>query len=46
MKRVEPLIAKTMLQSKIEPGADVSEEYPPKEILLKSMAMYGGCRHP
>ena len=39
MERVEPLVAKTMLQSKIEPGADVSGEYLPKEILLKSMAM-------
>ena len=28
-----------MLQSKIEPGTDVSEEYLPKEILLKSMAI-------
>ena len=39
MERVEPLVAKAMLQSKIEPGADVSEEYLPKEILLKSMAI-------
>ena len=38
-KRVELLIAKAMLQSTIEPGTDVSEEYLPKEILLKSMAM-------
>ena len=40
MERVEPLVAKAMLQSKIEPGTDVSEEYLPKEILLKSMAIY------
>ena len=39
MERVEPLVAKMMLQSKIEPGTDLSEEYPPKEILLKGMAM-------
>ena len=39
MERVEPLIVKTMLQSKIEPGADVSEEYLPKKILLKSMTI-------
>ena len=37
MERVEPLVAKAMLQSKIEPGIDVSEEYLSKEILLKSM---------
>ena len=39
MERVEPLVAKAMLQSKIEPGTDISEEYLPKEILLKSMAI-------
>ena len=39
IERVEPLVAKTMLQSKIEPGADVSEENPPEEVLLKSMVM-------
>ena len=39
MERVEPLIAKKMLQSKIEPGTDLSEEYPPKEILLKGMTI-------
>ena len=39
MERVEPLVAKAMLQSKIEPGTDVSEEYLPKEILLKSRAI-------
>ena len=38
-ERVEPLVAKAMLQSKIEPGTNVSEEYLPKEILLKSMAI-------
>ena len=39
MERVEPLIVKTMLQSKIKPGADVSEDYLPKRILLKSMTI-------
>ena len=39
MKRVEPLVVKAMLQSKIESGTDVSEEHLPKEILLKSMAI-------
>ena len=39
MEKVEPLIVKTMLQSKIEPGVDVSEEYLPERTLLKSMTM-------
>ena len=39
MERVEPLVAKTMLQSNIEPGTDLPEEYPPKEILLKGMTV-------
>ena len=39
MEKVEPLIVKTMLQSKIEPGADVSEEYLPERMLLKSMTI-------
>ena len=36
---VGPLIVETMLQSKIEPGVDVSEEYLPKRLLLKSMTV-------
>ena len=39
MEKVEPLIVKTMLQSKIEPGVDISEEYLPERMLLKSMTM-------
>ena len=39
MEKVEPLIVKTMLQSKIEPGADVSEEYLSERMLLKSMTI-------
>ena len=39
MERVEPLVTKAMLQSKIEPETDVTEKYLPKEILLKSMAI-------
>ena len=39
MEKVEPLIVKTMLQSKIEPRVDVSEEYLPERTLLKSMTM-------
>ena len=39
MERVEPLIVKTMLQSKIKPGTDVSEEYLPEKVLLKSMTI-------
>ena len=39
MERGEPLIAKTMLQSKIEPETDLSKKYPPREVLLKSMAI-------
>ena len=39
MEKVEPLIVKTMLQSKIEPGADVSGEYLPERMLLKSMTI-------
>ena len=39
MESGEPLIAKTMLQSKIEPETDLSEKYPPREVLLKSMAI-------
>ena len=39
MERVEPLVAKMMLQSKIEPGTDLPEEYHPKEILLIGMTM-------
>ena len=38
-EEVEPLIVKAMLQSKIEPGVDVPEEYLPKRLLLKSMTM-------
>ena len=30
-EEVEPLIVKTMLQSKIEPGVDVPEEYLPEK---------------
>ena len=36
---VEPLIVKTMLQSQMEPGVDVPEEYLPKRVLLKSMTV-------
>ena len=39
MESGEPLIAKTMLQSKIEPETDLSKKYPPREVLLKSMAI-------
>ena len=39
MEKVEPLVVKTMLQSKIEPEVDVSEEYLPERMLLKSMTM-------
>ena len=38
-EEVEPLIVKTMLQSKIEPRVDVPEEYLPERILLKSMTV-------
>ena len=38
-EEVEPLIVKTMLQSKIEPGVDVPEEYLPERVLLKSMTV-------
>ena len=34
----EPLVVKTMLQSKIEPGV-VPEEYLPERVLLKSMTV-------
>ena len=39
MEKVEPLIVKTMLQSKIEPGVNVPEEYLPERALLKSMTV-------
>ena len=39
MERGEPLIAKMMLQSRIEPETDLSKKYPPREVLLKSMAI-------
>ena len=39
IEKVEPLIVKTMLQSKTEPGVDVSEEHLPERTLLKSMTM-------
>ena len=39
MEKVEPLIIKTMLQSKIEPGVDIPEEYLPERALLKSMTV-------
>ena len=34
-EEVEPLIVKTMLQSKIEPRVDVPGEYLPERVLLK-----------
>ena len=39
MEKVEPLIVKTMLQSKIESGVDFPEEYLPERALLKSMTV-------
>ena len=39
MEKVEPLIVKTMLQSKIESGVDFPEEYLPEKALLKSMTV-------
>ena len=39
MEKVEQLIVKTMLQSKIEPGVNVPEEYLPERALLKSMTV-------
>ena len=38
-EEVEPLIVKTMLQSKMESEVDIPEEYPPKRVLLKSMTV-------
>ena len=39
MEKVEPLIVKTMLQSKIEYGVNFLEEYLPERTLLKSMTV-------
>ena len=39
MENVEPLIVKTMLQSKMESGVDFPEEYFPERVLLKSMTV-------
>ena len=39
MENVEPLIVKTMLQSKMESGVDFPEEYFLERVLLKSMTM-------
>ena len=38
-EEVEPLIVKTMLQSKMEPEVDIPEEYPPEGVLLKNMTV-------
>ena len=39
MKNVEPLIVKTMLQSKMESEIDFPEEHFPEMLLLKSMTV-------
>ena len=39
VEKVEPLIVKTMLLSRIEPGVDFPEEYLPEGALLKSMTV-------
>ena len=39
MEEVEPLVAKTMLQSKVEPRTNVSEKNPLERVLLRSMVM-------
>ena len=39
MENVEPLIVKTMLQSKMESGVDFPEEYFPERVLLKSVTV-------
>ena len=39
MENVEPLIVKTMLQSKMGSGVDFPEENFPERVLLKSMTM-------
>ena len=39
MENVEPLIVKTMLQSKMGSGVDFPEESFPERVLLKSMTM-------
>ena len=36
---IEPLIVKTMLQSKLESEINFPNEYPPVNLLLKSMAV-------
>ena len=38
-EEVEPLIVKTMLQSKIEPRVNIPAEYLPKRVLLNSMTV-------
>ena len=39
MENVEPLLVKTMLQSKMGSGVDFPEESFPERVLLKSMTM-------
>ena len=39
MKNVEPLVVKTMLQSKMESEVNFPEEYLPEKVLLTSMTV-------
>ena len=39
MKNVEPLVVKTMLQSKMESEVNSPEEYLPEKVLLTSMTV-------